>query len=215
MPIFDLNLSGPNVIIAPSREQLEEAFTPYATELGRLVYAWNRLQERLARLFCIVCNFEDEAVGPAIWYSIPSDLSQRKMLRAAIDNSKKQVVPESADLIWLLDKVDTILAHKRNDALHAPFVLVTGTDDQSQFTKMVSDMFSDNPKAAKLHGKDLMAEFQWYANYADALSSYADSMIDHLHYPDDEPWPKKPSLPHRGQKKNRKADTPKNTRTKP
>jgi hypothetical protein len=37
----------------PSEAALETQFEPYAAEIGKVVFAWNRLHEKLARLCCV------------------------------------------------------------------------------------------------------------------------------------------------------------------
>jgi hypothetical protein len=53
------------VIKVPSQKQLEKQFRPYAVELGRLVYAWNRLHEKLAGLFWAITGFKNGAMDLA------------------------------------------------------------------------------------------------------------------------------------------------------
>jgi hypothetical protein len=69
----------------PTLQEQEKLFQPYAEELGRLVFAWNRLHANLARLFWVVTGISSERMPLAIWHSTPSDLSQRRMLRAAVE----------------------------------------------------------------------------------------------------------------------------------
>jgi hypothetical protein len=84
------------VVKIPSQKRLEQQFEPYAIELGKLVYAWNRLHEKLAGLFWTVTGFQNGAVASAIWHSTDSDRAQRKMLRQvaevvlAGDTNKKE-----------------------------------------------------------------------------------------------------------------------------
>src|ERR1700730_14728696 len=67
----------------PTETEQEAAFRPYAEELGRLVYAWNRLHVHCAELFHVATGIKSRDVALAIWHTTFSDLSQRKMLRAA------------------------------------------------------------------------------------------------------------------------------------
>ena len=60
----------------------------------------------------------------AIWHSTPSDLSQRKMLRAAAETFSGHD-QKRADILWLLDQIDHTLSSKRNEAIHAPLDFFT------------------------------------------------------------------------------------------
>ena len=44
----------------PTLQEQEKLFQPYAEELGRLVFAWNRLHANLARLFWVVTGISSE-----------------------------------------------------------------------------------------------------------------------------------------------------------
>src|SRR5262249_59933633 len=61
------------------------AYRPYGTAIGDLVYMWNSLHHRLAKLFELTIKSANRGTGTAIWYSTDSDYSQRRMLRAAIE----------------------------------------------------------------------------------------------------------------------------------
>ena len=53
----------------PTLQEQEKLFQPYAEELGRLVFAWNRLHANLARLFWVVTGISSERMPLAIWHS--------------------------------------------------------------------------------------------------------------------------------------------------
>jgi hypothetical protein len=76
------NAAG-RIVRVPSQKQLEKQFEPYAIELGKLVYAWNRLHEKLFDLFWAVTGLQNGNIANAIWHSIDRDRAQRQMLRKA------------------------------------------------------------------------------------------------------------------------------------
>ena len=146
------------IVKIPSQKQLEKQFEPYAIELGKLVYAWNRLHEKLFGLFWVVTGVQNGNIANAIWHSTDSDRAQRQMLRKAAqvvfaaDSEKKDGV------MWLLNQVDQSLAGNRNDAIHAPLAFFTDPSG----TKLGPSWYSGHPRAKSLEGKELMTEFKWY-----------------------------------------------------
>ena len=98
------------------------AFQPYYDAVGKVVHAWNGLQEQLAILFCRVTNMSNE-MGLSIWHSMKSDRAQRQMLRAAlraVDEDWEAKYPRGRDdIAWLLSNADSI-AEGRNNVIHAP-----------------------------------------------------------------------------------------------
>jgi hypothetical protein len=185
----DIHTKG-GIISVPSQIALERQFEPYAVEMGKLVYAWNRLHEKLAGLFWAVTGISDGAVPFAIWHSIPSDLSQRRMLRASVQAKYPSKSAEAEDLEWLLNKVDSI-SSQRNNAIHAPLAFMT----DAVGTKLEPSWYSGNPRAKQIEGKDLMKEFRWYRESCDVLSVFADQMHYSMRMRKERPWPKKPRMP--------------------
>ena len=183
-------------------EAAEKALESYKLALGKIAHAWNHMQEQLGMLFCMVSGL-DNSMGMGIWHALKSDRSQRDLLEAAIiaaekDEEWKHDFPKAKkDIEWLLKKVDA-LADWRNSAIHAP--MYSGLElEVRPFT------FWGNPNAAKLHGKDLFAHFEWYEHYADAIRLFASEMTLALmgrRRPNSAwmPWPDRPLLPTVGQK---------------
>jgi hypothetical protein len=184
----------------PTRATLQKHFRPYAVELGMLTLAWNQLHERLAMLFWNAIGGQNGAPSIAIWQYLRSDKMQRDVLKVAIEagafNARYNGPKATEDVLWLIGKVN-ILADQRNDAIHAPLAAVTNT----QGIRIEPHIFLENPRALKLHGKDLLSEFIWYRATADVLSVYANDLHACLSFPKVKwTWPERPSLPNRGQK---------------
>jgi hypothetical protein len=87
----------------PSTEEIDAAttaFEPYFKAVGRVVHAWNHLQEEFGSLFCDIAGL-DHSMGFAIWQSVAHDRGQRTMLEAALDMKDKdddwhEKIPQSA-----------------------------------------------------------------------------------------------------------------------
>jgi hypothetical protein len=177
-------------------EGLRGVFEPYALELGLLVYAWNHLQDDLARLFSLMFGVGNDMAALAVWHSTPSDLAQRKMLKAAAEVQLVKDIRARDDILWLLDKVDHMLSGKRNNAIHAAVVIQTGFEG----AKIVPYEMAKNPRAAALKDKDIIKELVWYRDTAVALRKFSSALFRALGSAYDEPWPDRPVLPHLGQK---------------
>ena len=185
--------SKPKIIVAPTQAQLARKFRPYAVELGYLLYSWNRLQEVFGRLFWDLTGISNGRLPLAIWYAVPSDRTQREMLRAAIHAHPARLKDHPRardDLIWMINRANS-LADQRNDAVHAP--LIFNTDARG--TKLRSAYLAGHPRALKLKDKNLMVEFRWYADSADVLSRFG----ERAHYcllQNGAAWPDRPKMPH-------------------
>jgi hypothetical protein len=196
-----------NVIKVPSQKQLERQFRPYAVELGKLVFAWNRLHERLAALFWAITGFQNGAIPLAIWHSTDNDRAQRRMLRATAEVVFANDPQKKKSVLWLLNEVDHFLAGHRNDAIHAPLAFFTDPFG----TELKPSWYSGSPRAKGLAGKDLMTEFKWYRESADAFTTYAARLHGALKMPELRPWPEIPEMPQKARTKKRAAKSRRKT----
>jgi hypothetical protein len=176
----------------PSGQERQETIEPYLIEIGALVLSWNYLHEELANLFWRVTGIPNGAIAFAIWHSTPSDLTQRKMLRAAVEVVYGENDETRERILWLLNKVDHFLAQKRNDALHAAVVLLV----EPEGTKIIPQNFTNSPRADSLEGKQIIKELIWYRETADALKWDARMLRQALHPKRPQPLPEKPKMPH-------------------
>lgn len=192
------------------QQNLSDIFEPYALELGLLVYAWNHLQDDLARLFSLMFGIGNDAAAFAVWHSTPSDLAQRKMLRAAAEVKLAKDRRTLDEIIWLLDKVDHMLSSKRNNAIHAPVVIKTGIGGAT----IAPYEMALNPRAAALKDKDIIKELIWYRDTAVELRKFSSALYRAI-ADDDEPWPNRPTLPHLGQQTRAKEKPPAKPRKEP
>ena len=174
------------------------AFEEYALAVGKVVHSWNLLQEKLGQLFAVVAG-GNRPVILSIWYSTDNDRAQRNMLRAAItgnDIKRWENTPKATDdLKWLLDRSDS-LADERNNAVHAPCVLIIGASlDRNE--EMGAAYNSGNIRAKRLKGKSLDIEFDYYERMAGALSVFTERVETAIAFPEHYPWPDRPPLPTR------------------
>ena len=191
----------------PSTEEIDAAttaFEPYFKAVGRVVHAWNHLQEEFGSLFCDIAGL-DHSMGFAIWQSVAHDRGQRTMLEAALDMKDKdddwhEKFPKARESIrGVLHKANEV-SEMRNNAIHAPCSITVGDND----FELIAVSFFGNQRAKKLHGKDILREFAWYEACADAIRRHvrdvqfalSDARV---------PWPDKLRLPAPGQAQARKA----------
>jgi hypothetical protein len=185
-------------------------FRPLAVEVGWIVYEWNLLQNSLAGLFSELTHPVLRYVTFSIWHSVPSDRTQREMLRSAIEvlfdgkvSLRLKKVPPSHlkdDLLWLLKETHS-LADQRNNAIHSPLIFVHKS--AFEFDIIPADEFM-NPRAKKLGGKNLLEEFVWYRKKLEVLADFAGDICIAMRA-EDWPWPHRPRLPYLGQSQTRKT----------
>jgi hypothetical protein len=209
----------PKKTLTPSqrKRQQAQAFRPLAIELGWLTYEWNRLHETLGEIFARIVSrspetFEDSNIKPALaaWHALTSERSQREMLQAAINAYGQTQTPKiHSEISWVLSKLRS-LSGKRNDAIHAPMMIVT----QFSLAKGEGDVeilplhFFGNPRAIGLKDKPLLGEFRWYRSHLEMLADYAETLIFATQF-SDYALPDRPQLPSRGQFQNRGPRHPK------
>ena len=194
----------------PSEKRKKRDVDRYAVEIGRLAIQWNDLHELLSRILGIILPSKHylDSVAAAIWHSTHNDSAQRKMLRAAVAADRTIDRSIASEILWLLNQVDNFLADKRNDAFHTPFI-VAGSENAKSWL-LIPHIFTSSPRARKLKGKNLLNEFKWYTDYANALTTRANHIAWAMKT--GKPLPDRPSLPHLGQRRTRKAKNQKSTR---
>ena len=190
-------------------EQVDPAFAEYHLAVGKVARAWNTLHEDLGRLFVTVSGSDKVWTEPraikvalAIWYAAGSDRVQRDILRAVVNaNSDRwEKRPKAlADLKWLLKCADEV-ADARNTAVHAPVSIYIG-DWGADNTEIWPAYFAaEHPRikrldAKNLHGKRLIAEFEWCQEYAWTLIGFIQKLQSVVS--GGRPWPDRPPIPTR------------------
>jgi|SRR5580704_11853201 hypothetical protein len=189
----------PEILRRPTERQFEKAFAPYAIEIGQLARAWNALHDQLGQIFSQIVTPARPNISIAIWYSTPSDRTQRDMLKdayLAVGAIDSKIHPKAKeDIKWLIDQVQC-LADRRNDAIHAPISIGRSVASGEMIIK--PDIFYGNPRARKLYRKELLPELRWYRMCAVVLKEFSVLIWLCLRRTDGA-WPEKPQLPTLGQ----------------
>lgn len=219
----------PTIPGTPSLDDpVEKALKGYALAVGKVVRAWNHLQERLGQLFGVILG-SDYSITSAVWYSSDSDRTQQSMLRAAIEGMHPDRWPErpkaKEDLRWLVKEAKA-LADYRNNAIHTPVAVWVGgapsNDPDIEFQRPTGARvaleigpvaFRGHPRAQRMVGKRLLDEFDWCEQWALALSDFAQHAQFAL-WGGQFPWPDRPRRPTRGQRNTPQDPPPGPPRTK-
>jgi hypothetical protein len=176
----------------------QAVFQPFAEQIGWIAYEWNRLQAAIGELFSDIVCPEQKEIGCALWHSTDNERAQRRMLKDALDAAKKANKVEQRaydEVSWILTQFDS-LAGRRNNAIHAPFVLVSANTFELRF-EVVPQHFLGNPRAKELKDKSIMGEFRWYRDHLENLADFAEE----LHFAltvHEIAWPDRPRLRPRG-----------------
>jgi hypothetical protein len=180
----------------------DEAFKPYAAEIGFLLRDWNNLQESLSALFVSLFQIDQSGAILAAWHAVPNDRFQRAMLRASlkvkfdVPLATKKLTQEQYEhkffrdeILWILEKADT-LGRQRDDAAHVPVAMLI-----AEPLKFIAHIYSGNPISQKLRGKELLPEFKIYRDKAVILRNYADRINLYLYRRKRGPLPERPQWP--------------------
>ena len=175
----------------PLHKQATKINNKYSLELGRMVAEWNFLHDSLAYLFWQTTGIFNGSIPLAIWNSTNSDLSQRKMLKAVAEERYAHDKSPREEILWLISKIDTALANRRNDATHAPVATRYSKGEVS----IVPVDDAGNPRAKGLVGKDVIKEIVWYRKMAAVLNEYAIDLHSALVPDKGRSLPPRPLLP--------------------
>ena len=197
----------------------EKPFRRYTSIIGQANLAWNDLQIKLGHIFGYICSLSFpnskeknylHLKSHYIWYSSQSDRASRAMLKAVLQGmslDERSKYPKFiGDVEWLLTET-TKLEDMRNNVVHAPLLLITKSELVPEVHNMVLPK-AQTPRGVKLLGKDLLKEYRWCRDAAIVLRDYAEAIQLILYWqslgalPPDA-WPRRPSLPNRGQRKSK------------
>jgi hypothetical protein len=194
----------------PSERTRTRDINKYAKEIGSIAILWNQLHDDLANILgCLLPSQNPlDYLAQSVWYSTNSDYAQRQMLRSATAAHSGLPTDTKTKIVWLLNKIDHFLADKRNDAMHTPFI-TAASHDSTSWLLIANSVWTRSARAQKLHGKDLLSEFAWYADYTSALAMYAKAIERALIQ--SKPLPDKPFLPHLKPRSIRNSSSKKNT----
>jgi hypothetical protein len=172
-------------------------FRPYATAIGQVVLAWNDLHETLVVLFWTLRGFDDKTFDE--WDAAKFDHKKRSLISKWIKGvpaKSRMLAPDLyADLEWLMKQIDC-LAEPRNDSAHTPLTIIQDMLflNPMRFTVGVAPNTTwGNSRAKRLFGKDLLADFRKYRNFASKLADFART-IERSLVDEHTPWPERPTL---------------------
>ena len=184
---------------------------PYTHELGYLAVCWNQIHHNLSSIFSVLLKSRDGYAGQTIWHAVDSDFTQRKMLRALLELDDKMPTGErylrlpkdhQEDILWILNQIDESFRHKRNNAIHAPLMIVRHLVDDGFKITVQAHFNPHNPRARPLRDKDIKKEYREYAEFAEMLSGYSHRIWVAL-VTSTSPWPDRPPLPQAHKKRQR------------
>jgi hypothetical protein len=142
--------------------------TSHAEALGHVSLAWTRLHEIMANLFGLLLAPVAKERAYAIWHSIKNDRSQRDMLLALAEASFPADSEIRKAIKWARDNLLS-LENARNDALHAPYLLI---HDEERGPTMIANELTGNKRAANLSGRNLGVELESYKKNVTAVADY-------------------------------------------
>lgn len=195
--------------ILRSKRFAEPEFQPYVTAIGRLALAWNALHEDLGRVFCrFMGETQNDNRYWAVWSAIAFDRPKRVVLKSVIAEALSREgadVKKLQDIEWLINEADR-QEDRRNDAVHAPLVLLGHREPQyvGYPRWVIPDTDRKHVRALKLRQKAILEEFRWTCAVILLLRDFADKAA--VAWEKGKPWPRRPSLPDRqAKRKNQSA----------
>jgi hypothetical protein len=193
---------------------IDAAFEPYAIEIGFLLREWNDLQEKLADLFTTLLGIRDGGLTRAVWYAVPTDRLQRRMLKDAasyllkptkplrdLDEQQRSDAKVWSEIEWIICKADSIGA-TRDAAAHSPVAVVVGEPFE-----FIARHLHGNPLAAQLRGRKLLTEFRLYRDRTATVRAHATAIEWYVRNGRRSTFPERPAWPERPQKKRDEAAT--------
>jgi hypothetical protein len=208
---------------AKSKESREVAvmnrlLRTYCINLGEVAFEWNNLQELLGIAFSKILNARHPIAAATIWHALPSDRTQRLILRELIvafyrpenlelakaaNPNITYLIPFGDELIWAIDTIDNKYSNKRNNAVHIPMNFF-GLD-ASDIT-LVPDVSFFNKRSIKFLEKDLIEEMKNCALNLNYLHFFVCDLLDWFDANDfSRSLPKRPQLLEIPVAKRRKA----------
>lgn len=183
------------------------AFRPYVTAAGQASLQWNLLHETMGKLFVIVMGGGYINQHAAVWSAVTVDRSKREMLKAAAASHEGVVTGREYELemqraVTELCNAVEVLEIQRNNVVHGPLARVENPR-HPKYGKVMPHTLLGNPRAMKLVGKDVLAEFRFCRDYARVLNQFAAEIDEAFHHGIGS-FPEKPRPPRRGDRTKEK-----------
>jgi len=173
----------------------EETRDAHALAIGKIAMAWNEFHELLGSLFANLFTKSHYLTTLAIWHCLDSDRTQRKLLRAAAETYLGQRIDKKGleELLWLLNKTDTLLSQQRNLRIHAPLNALFEADGGH---KLLPVPGPGNRNAKQLDGRDVLKEYSHYEEQIKKMKDFAFGLRFKLTVAgsSDDPWPERPRI---------------------
>lgn len=188
---------------ASERALEHDLLRDYATQIGLLVYAWNKMQSSLMMLLerLLFRNNERDSgysdlftsdLTSAYWHSLKNDSAQRDIVRSVTRVSLSNEPFVRDEILWALGEIDN-LARARNDAIHVA-VDVYGALFGGEFIAV--NNYLGPPRANRLKGKRLDELFRQTALHALSLDNFINCFAVFIEPLDQRrPWPERPCRP--------------------
>jgi hypothetical protein len=199
------------IIKFPTDDEINAAFKEYVEKLGRVVHAWNYLQQTLGLLFVGVTKTES-SISLGIWNSLTDDRAQRKILKGAIQGRESwpdKCATAKDDLLWLVDRADS-LSIKRNDVIHSPCSIASDEKGHQMFPHTLYGHPTAKGLSKQVVDHGMIKFLEWCESCAEALTNFSRPCLTVLLVHQDEqlssqfPWPDRPTLPTLGQSHNQR-----------
>lgn len=182
-----------------------KSFRAYAAAIGQVALTWNDLHETLGMLFMEVA-FEGSLKAEDAWQSLIVDRAKREMLKAVLDGMTIHHFPELPkfrdDVVWIIEQTNAS-EDWRNNAIHTPLL----SHDHPVWRETEKDpgissfTLHGHRRAKRLDQKDILSEYRYYRDRLIGLQRYAEKL---LFWQRGSPWPKRPKLPSRKVRRDRK-----------
>jgi hypothetical protein len=171
----------------------DEVKDAHALAIGRIAMAWNEYHELLGDLFASLFTKSHYTTTLAIWHCLDNDRTQRRLLRAAAETYLHYDKQGLEELLWLLNKTDTLLAQQRNVGIHAPLNALFEKDGTH---KLLPVPGPGNRNAKHLDGRDVLKEYAHYEQQIKKMRDFAFALRFKLTVGKntDDPWPPRPKL---------------------
>lgn len=130
----------------------------HAIAIGKIAMGWNEFHSILHELFAGLFGVRSYALAYNAWSAIPSDKSQRDMLRAVAQSKLRPGSRELKDLLWLLEKTNEIVSGQRNIGIHTTLWSLIELDGTHKFIPVATNART----AQALAGADILKEYAHY-----------------------------------------------------
>jgi len=168
----------------------------HALAIGKIAMAWNEYHSILGELYSdLFTHGRNWQLALAAWHSIPSDKTQRDMLRKVAELKFKTSSRELKEINWLLEKTNEVVSVQRNIGLHTLLWSFVADDGKHLILPIVS-----NDRTAKaLANTKVLHEYIHYEKQIRKMLSFAVGLQFALspRRKGKKQWPERPALSKR------------------